>query len=99
MAYTAAVLTISDKGFRGERTDTSGPALRAMLEDTGWEVVHSAVLPDEREQIQAALIDCADRLRVNLVLTTTYVCKPFRLFTLEYWFSLHFEYTFYPCML
>ena len=70
MAYTAAVLTISDKGFRGERTDTSGPALRAMLEDTGWEVVHSAVLPDEREQIQAALIDCADRLRVNLVLTT-----------------------------
>lgn len=41
-----------------------------MLEDAGWEVVHSAVLPDEREQIQAALIDCADRLRVNLVLTT-----------------------------
>ena len=70
MAYTAAVLTISDKGVRGERTDTSGPALRALLEEAGWEVVHSAVLPDEREQIQAALIDCADRLRVNLVLTT-----------------------------
>lgn len=70
MAYTAAVLTISDKGFRGERTDTSGPALRALLEEAGWEVVHSALLPDEREQIQAALIDCADRLRVNLVLTT-----------------------------
>ena len=70
MAYTAAVLTISDKGFRGERTDTSGPALRAMLEEAGWEVVHSALLPDEQEQIQAALIDCADRLRVNLVLTT-----------------------------
>ena len=70
MAYTAAVLTISDKGFRGERTDTSGPALRALLEEAGWEVVHSALLPDEQEQIQAALIDCADRLRVNLVLTT-----------------------------
>lgn len=42
MAYTAAVLTISDKGFRGERTDTSGPALRALLEEAGWEVVHSA---------------------------------------------------------
>ena len=70
MSYTAAVLTISDKGFRGERTDTSGPALRALLEEAGWEVVHSALLPDEQEQIQAALIDCADRLRVNLVLTT-----------------------------
>ena len=70
MAYTAAVLTISDKGFRGERTDTSGPALRALLQEAGWEVVHSALLPDEQEQIQAALIDCADRLRVNLVLTT-----------------------------
>lgn len=70
MAYTAAVLTISDKGARGERTDTSGPALRSLLEEAGWEVVHSAILPDEMDQIQAALTDCADQRRVNLVLTT-----------------------------
>lgn len=69
-AYTAAVLTISDKGFRGERTDTSGPALVALLGEAGWDVVHRAVLPDEAEQIKEALIDCADRKRVNLVLTT-----------------------------
>lgn len=69
-AYTAAVLTISDKGFRGERTDTSGPALEALLGEAGWDVVHRAVLPDEAEQIKEALIDCADRKRVNLVLTT-----------------------------
>lgn len=70
MAYSAAVLTISDKGFRGERTDTSGPALRALLEEAGWEVVYSAILPDELEQIKSALIDCAGTKRVNLVLTT-----------------------------
>lgn len=70
MSYTAAVLTVSDRGFRGERRDESGPAVRAILEEAGWEVVHTAILPDEREEIQAALEDCADRLGVNLVLTT-----------------------------
>lgn len=70
MTYTAAVLTISDKGSRGERKDTSGPALRALLEERGWEVVHTAILPDEFEQIKAALTVCADEKRVNLVLTT-----------------------------
>ena len=49
-AYTAAILTISDKGFRGERADTSGPALKALLEEAGWDVVHTAILPDELEQ-------------------------------------------------
>ena len=70
MSYTAAVLTISDKGSRGERADTSGPAVRAILEENGWEVVHAAILPDELEQIEAALISCADERKVNLVLTT-----------------------------
>lgn len=70
MSYTAAVLTISDKGARGERVDTSGPAVRAILEENGWKVVHTAILPDDGAQIQAALIDCADQRRVNLVLTT-----------------------------
>ena len=45
--YTAAVITISDKGSRGERVDTSGPAVRKILEDAGFEVVHTAILPDE----------------------------------------------------
>lgn len=70
MSYTAAVLTISDKGSRGERVDTSGPAVRAILEENGWEVVHTAILPDDKERIQAALIECADKRRINLVLTT-----------------------------
>ena len=70
MSYTAAVLTISDKGSRGERVDASGPAVRAILEENGWEVVHTAILPDEEVQIRGALIDCADGRGINLVLTT-----------------------------
>lgn len=70
MSYTAAVITVSDKGYRGERKDTSGPALCAMLAEAGYNVVHSSVVPDERAQIRAELIRCADELGVALVLTT-----------------------------
>ena len=70
MSNTAAVITISDKGSRGERTDTSGPAVCGILRDAGWEVVHTAILPDEAEQIKAELIRCADEMGVALVLTT-----------------------------
>ena len=68
--YTAAVITISDKGSRGERVDTSGPAVRKILEDAGFEVVHTAILPDEKQQIQDELIRCADELNIGLVMTT-----------------------------
>ncbi len=68
--YTAAVITISDKGSRGERVDTSGPAVRKILEDAGFEVVHTAILPDEKQQIQDELIRCADELKIGLVMTT-----------------------------
>ena len=70
MSYTAAVITISDKGSRGERVDTSGPAVRAMTEREGLEVVYTSIIPDEIEQIKAELIKCADELKISLVLTT-----------------------------
>ena len=70
MSYTAAVITVSDKGSRGERTDTSGPAVCTMLEDAGYQVVHTAVIPDEQEIIQAELIKCSDELGVSLTVTT-----------------------------
>ena len=68
--YTAAVITVSDKGFRGEREDTSGPALCEMLRAQGWQVIHTAVVPDERDMICRELTDCADHRRAALVLTT-----------------------------
>ena len=70
MNYEAAVLTISDKGFRGERVDTSGPAICAMLEEAGYTVSYRTILPDEAELIRAELIACADMRKLALVLTT-----------------------------
>ena len=68
--YTAAVITLSDLGSRGEREDTSGPALCEILRGDGWNIVHTEILPDDVEQIKAALVRCADEQGVCLVVTT-----------------------------
>ena len=68
--YTAAVITISDKGFRGERVDTSGPNLVQILKDKGYDVTYTAMVPDEAEAIKEELVKCADELKIALVLTT-----------------------------
>ena len=68
--YTAAVITISDKGYRGERVDTSGPNLVQILTDRGFDVTYTAIVPDDREMIKAELCKCADELGIALVLTT-----------------------------
>ena len=68
--YTAAVITLSDLGSQGLREDTSGPALCGILRADGWNVVHTEILPDDAEQIQAALIRCADERNICLVCTT-----------------------------
>ena len=70
MSCTAAVITVSDKGARGARVDTSGPAVCAILREAGWDVVYTAMVPDEQQQIQRELLWCADEKHVNLVLTT-----------------------------
>ena len=68
--YTAAVITVSDKGYQGLREDTSGPNLCAILQEKGFDVVHTAMVPDDSAMIQAELIKCADELGIALVLTT-----------------------------
>ena len=70
MTYTAAVITVSDKGYRGEREDTSGPNLVKLLTDKGFDVAYTAIVPDEPEAIKAELCKCADELGTALVLTT-----------------------------
>ena len=70
MNVRAAVITVSDKGSRGEREDTSGPAVAALLEKAGYAVVHTAVIPDERPVIEAELKKCADTLKLDLTVTT-----------------------------
>ena len=68
--YQAAVITVSDMGWRGEREDTSGPNLVALLQERNFNVVYTAMVPDEKEQIKAELIKCADTLGIALILTT-----------------------------
>ncbi len=65
----AGVLTVSDKASRGEREDRSGPALVEMLSADGVEVVRTAVVPDDQEEIGAVLIAWSDE-GLDLVLTT-----------------------------
>ena len=70
MNYSAAVITVSDKGYIGQREDTSGPNLCRILKEKGYELVHTSIVPDDNEMIQAELIKCCDELKINLILTT-----------------------------
>ena len=70
MSYTAAVITVSDMGSRGLRQDTSGPAVRAMLEEAGFTVVRTAMVPDEKEKISAQLRAFVDEEKIGLIVTT-----------------------------
>lgn len=70
MRYTAAVITVSDKGFRGERADTSGPNLVQILKENGFAVTYTAIIPDQKEMIKQELVKCSDELGIALVLTT-----------------------------
>lgn len=68
--FQAAVITVSDKGFLGQRQDTSGPALVQLLQERGYEVVHTQIVPDDRDAIRNALLACTDEKQISLVLTT-----------------------------
>ena len=67
---TAAVITLSDKGFAGERKDTSGPRAAKILRKYGYEVVEEVLLPDEQKKIEKELIRLSDSRQVSLILTT-----------------------------
>lgn len=68
--YTAAVITVSDKGYAGERVDTGGPLVCDMLKEAGYELTYTALVPDEIPQIAAELKKCADELDIALAVTT-----------------------------
>lgn len=69
-ALTAAVITLSDKGYVGEREDKSGPLLTEELVKAGYEIVETLILPDDKEMIVANLKRLADQRQVNLIMTT-----------------------------
>ena len=69
--FKTAILTISDRGSRGERQDLSGPALNERLtEDGKYQVVLEKIVSDEPADIEAALIQWSDQQSVDLILTT-----------------------------
>ena len=66
----AAIITASDSGYRGEREDKSGPAIREILEKEGYEVVAMELLPDDRAMLAGKMQEIADSGKADLILTT-----------------------------
>lgn len=65
-----AVITASDKGYKGEREDLSGPAVKEIVEAAGYQVVSMDILPDDREMLGARMAEIADLRLAELILTT-----------------------------
>jgi molybdenum cofactor synthesis domain-containing protein len=70
MTIRFGILTLSDRSFRGEREDTSGPALASFLQTENCPVLKQSILPDEESAIRQTLIDWADGDELDVILTT-----------------------------
>ncbi len=64
------IITLSDKGFKGEREDISGDVIRDLVTEAGYNVVGRILLPDDREMISAKLASICDGREADLILTT-----------------------------
>ena len=65
-----AIITSSDTGYRGEREDLSGPAIREIVEKNGYKVVSMDILPDDRAMLSTKMAELADNNTAELILTT-----------------------------
>lgn len=68
--FTCAVVTLSDKGYAGEREDKSGPLICEMLEPQGYQIVEQVLLPDDQKQIENELCRLSDDVQVDIIFTT-----------------------------
>lgn len=68
--YRVGIITASDKGSKGERVDESGPKIKEIVSDFGYEVVYYKVLPDDKETISNEMKQLCDENVVDLILTT-----------------------------
>lgn len=68
--YRVAIITLSDKGARGEREDISGQVIEDMVTAAGYQVVSRQLLSDDRKGLTDALVDLCDNRRADLILTT-----------------------------
>jgi molybdopterin adenylyltransferase len=70
MTIRFGILTLSDRSFRGEREDASGPALASLIQARGWSVVNQHILPDDESVIRTTLIEWAEGGEMDVILTT-----------------------------
>lgn len=68
--FKVGIITASDKGSKGERVDESGKLIKEIMTSNGYDVVIYKMLPDERKEIANELINMADNIKVDLILTT-----------------------------
>ena len=70
MGFRAVIITVSDRGDRGEREDQSGPEIAGMIEGLGMEIVARRIVPDEKEMIRRVLLEWSEGEKADLILTT-----------------------------
>ena len=68
--FQAAVLTVSDRGSQGLRPDEAGPLVAKLLEEAGYQVVRTLIVPDEGPRIEAVLRQWSDQEATDLIVTT-----------------------------
>lgn len=68
--YKIAILTVSDKGYAGQREDLSGKVIAEFMSENGYEVAKKMICPDDYEMIRDCLIALSDEEEIMLVLTT-----------------------------
>ncbi len=67
--YKAAVITVSDRCFSGDRPDASGPSVSKMLQEAGFFLAESCIVPDNQPDIEACLRRFCDAGEIQLLLT------------------------------
>ena len=70
MTLRFGILILSDRSARGERADSSGPALTRLIEAEGWSVSKQSLLPDDETSIREILVDWSDSSELDVILTT-----------------------------
>ena len=68
--FKVGIITSSDKGFKGEREDLSGPIIAELVETKGYKIIRQTIVPDVMEDLTGEMIYMADELKVDLILTT-----------------------------
>ncbi|TCZ76395.1 MogA/MoaB family molybdenum cofactor biosynthesis protein [Paenibacillus albiflavus] len=71
MRWKVAILTVSDRGSRGEREDTSAQVIRELVEEELMgDIIEYRIVPDETDEIMAALIEMSDYFEADMIITT-----------------------------